>query len=114
MPVYELTPEQKAAARGAEKLDEAKPGWADNFDLEGLDLGDPDRCIGPQVSGSHGSMLEELGLARHESAAHGFGTSNPIAYKQLTAAWKDEVRQRQEGIRVTSDVQSQELSLILH
>jgi len=48
------------ATRGAELLDEERPGWAEEIDRKRLDMGSPYTCILGQLYGSYGAGLYAL------------------------------------------------------
>lgn len=57
-----MTPAERVV-QGAEFLDEFRPGWADEIDVEALDLASSDRCVLGQIYGSFRDGLEVLGLS---------------------------------------------------
>lgn len=100
----------KRARRGAELLDQHRPGWAGEIDLVLLDVGVPERCILAQTHGDYLDGLLELappetpGDEVDDFAFH-FGFDGPPAhvwgwherkcyYADLTSAWRDEVSRR--------------------
>ena len=93
--------------RGAAWLDANRPGWRDEIDLDGLDLGSPCRCVlgqtfekavpefGHFVSG-YGVVWEAVRAAApgYETAnewmcQHGFESDEFVSYEVLTDAWAD-------------------------
>lgn len=90
----------QAAARGATKLDEMKPGWTNRVDERTLDMTSPERCVLGQVFGSYSYGLEQLGLRNR--IAYGFDLNDldfifPFAWTRLRQAWKREIRARREA-----------------
>ena len=86
--------------RGAELLDEKRPGWWREIDLERLDVSSTCNCIGGQVAGvpyGFTVAMEALGLDGEEAfVAHGFESDINLSdrlfraeYAALTAAWRD-------------------------
>lgn len=101
-------------ARGAELLDEKLPGWADQIDLDSLNMAVSCNCVLGQLGAetvnldlvgwheecSSGSgniynrnyvrMLEGLDI-RHEEHMFGFEGYNGILYADLQDAWQGEI-----------------------
>ena len=86
--------------RGAELLDEKRPGWWREIDLSRLDVSSTCNCVGSQVAGvPHGFTvaMEALELDGEEAfVAHGFESDTNLSdrlfraeYAALTAAWRD-------------------------
>jgi len=89
--------------RGADLLDEKRPGWREEIDLATLDLVDGDYCIMGQIFGSYETGLSFLwgintvvllsdGEAESEdlSVAHGFTIDRPLRshkWRVLQEAW---------------------------
>ena len=86
--------------KGAALLDKTRPGWADEIDVERLDLLDGCDCVLGQLHGGYEKGLEALGQFSDQasSAAHGFdgedGQATREVYAFLTAAWKRRIAKR--------------------
>lgn len=70
-------------ARGVALLDEKKPGWEHEIDLDGLDIASASRCITAQLSESSFYLegMWELGLTGGNSGTyvtHGFNADNGL------------------------------------
>lgn len=101
--------------RGAALLDEKWPTWAQDIDLDTLDVGDGERCVTAQfyLSTSQENEYDEnwtfgrraLGLNDKEYADHGFngtewmeGNSVPEStFATLNRLWRDLIIQRREA-----------------
>ncbi len=110
---------ETAAARGAQRLDEAfgTQQWATGVDLSRLDMSSCAHCVLAQVYGSYVQGLEALhlmsgSLASLDVLKLGFATFQPdqrefsrsALYAKLDAAWMVEIRTRQsftETVRVS-------------
>lgn len=55
---------------GIELLDEVRPGWVDEIDLDRLNMYQGQDCVVGQLYGGYATGLEQLGLSN--GAAHGF------------------------------------------
>lgn len=94
--------------RGADLLDEKRPGWWQEINLGRLDIGSSCNCVGGQLSGglcSFIATMESLDLdanAEDEFVRYGFeADGNDHAtieadYAGLTAAWHDLITARRE------------------
>jgi hypothetical protein len=58
---------QKAAARGAKFLDEKQPGWADEIDLDSLQMVSRCNCIIGQITGTYHKGFGEIVNEGHDS-----------------------------------------------
>ncbi len=94
-------------ARGATLLDQERPGWYKEIDLDLLDMEGGDVCVlaqlfgeGPgdheaYVRGAAALFGSEVGHQHADSAAHGFITKadeSYTVYGDLTEAWKRVIR----------------------
>jgi hypothetical protein len=94
--------------RGAALLDEKRPGWWQQIDLDDLNLRDGCTCIGGQLcarkTGTEEDYLifmDELGLSRADEVRHGFDRAGDDSdYDALTAAWRDLITKRREDVGV--------------
>lgn len=83
-------PEQRAA-RGAEALDKALPGWANCTRPDELRMDDPNQCILGQVFG-YLPGLKVLDLEMQVGAQRRLGFEFP--YEGLKEAWLAEIAKR--------------------
>ena len=97
--------------RGAALLDEKRPDWWQDIDLDRLDISTGCTCVAGQLGGFSETM-RSLGLLPLEAqVAHGFEADDnsdlrtPLAviydradldYRALTAAWTDLITARRE------------------
>lgn len=95
---------------GATILDVFRPGWADEIDLDRLDLADCYSCVLGQMFGEYGEGADQLFAMRAdedeiERAAYEAGfTADPVTalrrggrrlnYGNLTKAWRREIEKR--------------------
>lgn len=93
-----------AAARGAEFLDQRRPGWADEIDLDTLDLRSLDDCVLGQLYGDWGAAnraIPEIEWNSGSQAYYGFELDGaPFSrdrYKALTDEWRDQVLMRRHA-----------------
>lgn len=99
--------------RGAALLDEKWPTWAQDIDLDTLDIESGMACMTAQYAQKHDlgaywwSAIEPLGLADEDEdyEAHGFnadrteqdyGSASENAYSTLNRLWRDLILQRRE------------------
>ena len=92
----------RRAECGAELLDRASPGWANEIDLDRLDIGCPISCVLGQCYGDYKLGVDWLGLRSFYGAArHGFHLGvvfNILAtWEKLQAAWIPLIVQRQKA-----------------
>ena len=96
--------------RGAELLDEKRPGWVDIIDLDALDLADGCACIGGQLCRSKTGagedyliFIDEIALDGAGEFWHGFdGDGDDGGYGALTAAWRDLITRRRQDAEAAS------------
>src|SRR5262245_44603799 len=87
---------QEAVAYQAARLDEVKPGWADEINLKKLDLGISTRCIYGQQFGSYNNGVFEMFQA-FGSTLSGGSTDWMGAFTDTPEAdhfWRNEILQR--------------------
>ena len=89
------------ARRGAELLDNKGPvNWWQDVDKNSLGMGT--NCTIRQLFGSYQTGLKQLGLSTYDGPKYGFNIGpivwlfGLILYPVLTAAWKDEIEERQQ------------------
>lgn len=107
MSTYIPTTARDEVAAGAKLLDEKRPGWYDDIDIEGLNLIHCGECILGQLFGwfdkgllhmdldANGDTLAAFKLAEQ----HGFmlrGDADAEDYLRLTAEWRDLIIGRQD------------------
>lgn len=95
-------PAPKRAARGAQVMDERKPGWHEHVDTATLDIASASRCVIAQAF--DGSFAHGLNVVDKDHTldlqAHGFadrytrGRSDAL---ELEAAWAAEINTRRYG-----------------
>lgn len=90
-----------AAAKGADLLDEDRPGWATMIDLDTLDVSDLANCPLGQVYGQFTSSLYRLGIDPSLASEFGFDLSGRSSreeedeqFTHLTRAWTEEILSR--------------------
>ena len=91
---------------GAKLLDEKLPGWVEKQNLEELDLSNPYNCVVGQACPDQGytSTICELLLPDEkldtfdQTVNHGFATSHPETYPQLTKEWKAYITDRRSHV----------------
>lgn len=90
-------------AKGAELLDNERPGWADDIDLESLNMAEGNHCILGQLYGDYVDGLYALGFTRGwGSRGHGFtlhvgwssASDSMEDWYTLHALWRKEVASR--------------------
>jgi hypothetical protein len=95
-------------ARGAALLDEKRPGWAAEIDLDDLEMGSCFSCVLGQLFGEFADGADELfpddWVASEEDVRHGFDAPANLAsweanglYESMDAAWSLEIRRRTNG-----------------
>lgn len=106
-----LVPPRERAARGATRLDEARPDWFRDVDPDALDLNSTENCVLGQLYESYSEGLMRLKLRGTCCADCEDGATTPSdadlgfdvfydreihadAFTALTAAWRDEVTRR--------------------
>lgn len=110
--VSPLAPPRERVARGAAQLDETRPGWFRDVDLETLAVDDTESCVLTQLYGSFSEGVNALGLrhlccARCESRAEGTTSDADLgfdvfygredareSFTVLNEAWRDEIEHR--------------------
>jgi hypothetical protein len=100
----------KEVNAGAKFLDEHRPGWEDEIDLDTLDLASTCGCVLGQLHGRDhpysrlglrfDRMLSRLGLDEDDACRLGFDIYDPDGdyddslFDKLTASWKRLIRKR--------------------
>lgn len=88
---------EQQIARGMVLQDKLDPGWRTSIDLERLDVGECDTCILGQRHGAYSDGLDALGITEHDGPDYGFdvevGTGYPERCNQLTAEWRNALRE---------------------
>ena len=80
-----------AVRAGAELLDEKRPEWHGEIDLEALDIGSISRCVLGQLYGDYYVGRARVGMDRNTTGvAYGF-CGNPTV---LNALWREEIAVR--------------------
>jgi hypothetical protein len=90
--------------RGAALLDEKRPGWWREIDLDALDIRSGCDCIAGQLGGYSETILELLPDEEGDEEgeiAHGFDAEASPEFAPLTEAWRDLIQQRRESAQVT-------------
>lgn len=87
---------EERVARGAARLDEVRPGWHRNVNVQTLDISSGRNCALGQVFGSYGVGTVAAGVTI-DSAQHGFLSSVDATYGELTAEWKRLIETRLEA-----------------
>lgn len=94
---------QERVANGVALLDEHRPGWDRDVDLDNFKLSSCDECVLGQLYGRYGVGIAALGLKtgiNHGFAApHGFFALPGFGYEDLEGIWVDEIvaRRSREG-----------------
>lgn len=82
---------------GARQLDQVRPGWEGEIDIDRLNIGDGYRCVAGQLVGHFGSYnklgIEGTEIANGMMSARG-GFRKTVEYYRLTVAWKREILSR--------------------
>lgn len=99
-------------AKGVALLDEKRPGWERELDLEILDIAEPARCVTAQLSGERDFRMGQLQLELNDASyiAHGFnaegdcdccltedvpeGYDQNEAYAKLNTLWREVIQGR--------------------
>jgi hypothetical protein len=90
------------AAAGAALLDRVVPGWWRRVRIRKLDISDDCNCVTGQLFGTYTKGLIELELGTDEAKDYGFENQiGSAGYWILTDAWREELRARRYGYRVT-------------
>jgi len=95
-----------AAHEGALLLDEKRPGWENEIDVDQLDMGSYKSCVLGQLHhGDYSKGLGQLGIDSFgDDARLGFdnfllrapsGSTREALYQALTEDWKKEIADRQ-------------------
>lgn len=95
-------------AKGVALLDEKRPGWERELDLDRLDIADGTSCVTAQLSGQNSWLtgMNQLGLEIETYEEHGFRAPDEEwvlrdAYGTLNALWREVITGRltaaQEG-----------------
>lgn len=110
-----MTPAEALAvqlvARGAALLDEKRPGWEKEINLNRLLMYEPCLCILGQLYGMYYQGRDRLGIAMHGGGAFGFYVdfdSPPgLTYNLLTITWANLIieRRTQKVVRVVEEEQ---------
>ncbi|TDB90878.1 hypothetical protein E1264_03365 [Actinomadura sp. KC216] len=80
---------------GAAFLDEKRPGWADEIDLETLDVADGDYCVLAQLYDDYNTGYYVLGLDDvWDRRDLGFSAIGYDEYPALTDAWHALITER--------------------
>src|SRR5262245_51450155 len=108
-----LSPEVKAARKGARFLDKRVPGWFRKIRTRELDLSDPNVCIlGQCFNGFSEGLAALLGEATWDTVdrdnkfavSHGFEVMSEDvydgAYERLGLAWLPLIKERRKAARV--------------
>lgn len=83
--------------RGAELLDESRPGWEREIILEYLNMSSCVCCILGQLYGDYYGGLSRLAIESGVATDHlGFSDFGSLDYATLAAAWRVEIRARLE------------------
>lgn len=94
------------AAAGAAYLDQHRPGWAGQINLDWLDLASECDCVLGQLSNDgYQGMRRELGLDPGDAVTLGFslGAGRPWEdWTLLDDAWAAEITRRREPAQVTT------------
>lgn len=96
-------------ANGAAVLDEHRPGWAEEINLDTLRILSCTECVLGQVYGRYGVGLKELGITAGDK--YGFAVSihwtnmypwfaNKAPWEDLQKAWAVEIMARRSDDRV--------------
>lgn len=96
--------------RGAQLLDEKRPGWWQEIDLRRLDIDSPCNCIAGQLGGSTGAggylaVIRSLDLTGTEEVRCGFEADDDYdwladEYAALTDAWRTLILARRAAAQV--------------
>ena len=81
-----------AVERGALFLDEKRPGWWKEIDVDRLNMGNPVSCVLGQLCGSYGDGLYQLGITPAEQFRLGF--YSPTFSGLLTEPWEQAIADR--------------------
>jgi hypothetical protein len=95
-------------AKGVALLDEKRPGWERELDLDRLDIADGTRCVTAQLSGKDSWLtgMRQLGLEIETYTEHGFRAPDEEyeqgdPYATLNTLWREVITERlsapQEG-----------------
>ena len=88
---------QTEVENGMYFLDETRPNWADEIDLDILDLGDSNCCILGQLCDSYDNGQVELEINSDECRGFGFtlyGLHAGEDFEALTDTWKQLIQAR--------------------
>ena len=86
-----LTEAKRRVKRGAEYLDEVRPGWAHEIDIKTLEMANYSLCILGQLDLWDAFMYDHPG----ESKQHGFtGSIGDVTYDTLQYCWLTEISDR--------------------
>jgi hypothetical protein len=80
--------------RGAALLDERRPGWWDEIDLETFEMANVCRCSLGQLWGSYAKGKEALGIDLIPGCALGFISHIADGYPVLTVLWRAAIERR--------------------
>lgn len=92
---------EKKVEKGAEFLDDIRPGWEDEIDIESLDMGYCRICILGQLYGTFGKGVINAMPGKdgkpEEAVHYGFDILNSYEenYSDLGFYWIQEIKQRQ-------------------
>lgn len=99
-----MTTIQERVQKGIEFLNEARPGWIDEIDLDRLYLGSPCNCILGQLFERYTYGLDQCKLAIYDGDNLGFDVpieeeQTTIDYDSLTKAWRQAIIELRAGSR---------------
>lgn len=86
-------------AKGVALLDQKRPGWERQIDLEDLDIQSPHSCVTAQLSGVSWwrTGMKQLDLDMESYTDHGFRVDDDREgedYPVLNSLWRDVVTER--------------------
>lgn len=90
-----MTNARNAAARGAALLDQHRPGWHNNINLDTLNMASCSNCVVGQTFGGWTRGCEEMDIVGR-SADYGFDTNSLSTYDELTDAWRELIERRRQ------------------
>ncbi|RJQ29323.1 hypothetical protein C4571_01695 [Candidatus Parcubacteria bacterium] len=85
-----------------ELLDRKMPDWRSKVDMDKLDMMSSAWGLLEQVFGSQQKGLETLGISEEHLIQYGFFPDHLRGGPGLTAAWRQELREKQEQIPAQS------------
>ncbi len=75
--------------RGVEFLNEVRPEWLNEIDLDELDIFEPDRCMLGQLKAY--KRMDNSDLSMYDLGFAGEGCDYRESCNQLTDAWKEKI-----------------------